>query len=80
MKHVSRRISFNCEVCGNDRFEDYVVNGINFYRCTECGRKYSKEELENVNQNKVNANINEMVKEIQINIKKELGKVFRKGN
>ncbi|MDO5713661.1 MAG: hypothetical protein Q4Q07_04445 [Tissierellia bacterium] len=74
MEDLSRNVSLYCSVYGNDQFEFDSKDDSTNYKCIDCGKEYTKEELLEVNEYVINANIedikDEAVSEIEKGIKK----------
>lgn len=78
MKDLSRNISLNCDTCGNDQFEYELEADNSGYKCTSCGRIYTKDELIGANEFKINLNIEDIKKEVISEVEKDIKKAFRK--
>ncbi|MBQ5174504.1 hypothetical protein C6378_03745 [Acinetobacter pittii] len=74
-KNNTRSIVLICDTCGEDNF---ITLSENFYECNTCKRKYTKEELIELNQENIDVNIREVKAEITDQISKEFKKVFKK--
>ena len=82
MKDLSRNVKLYCDVCGNDQFS--IINDIDCelkeapdetkMQCSDCGKIFTKAELIELNQEVIEANKKEAVKEFE----KELSKVLKK--
>lgn len=78
-----RNVELVCSICGCNDFvfdqnlqempDDQVI------KCADCGRIYTKSELIEENQGRIDANINEMVDDALKDIKKMIKRNFRKG-
>lgn len=85
MSEVIREVSMLCDVCGNDQFEsldgydDSVDEVPDYarYKCSDCGKTFTKEELIALNQEKINLNIDDMVKDVMKDFEKKLKKMFK---
>lgn len=86
MKDLSKKISLLCSVCGNSQFMALDCNGEEFlevpvYKCSDCGREISREQLIEENQEMIDANLNdiktEAVNELEKELQKSLGKLGR---
>lgn len=77
MKDLPRNINLYCDICGNDHFKFDSEDVNTSYTCTDCGKVYTKEELLEINQSVINANIDDIKKELISEIQKELNKKFR---
>lgn len=77
MNKLSRNISLRCSTCGNDQFsyDSEVENPI--YKCTDCSKEFTKDELLVENQFLINTNIEEVKKEAINELQKELNKLFK---
>lgn len=86
LKDLSRNVTLYCPVCGNDQFESLDEQFENLmdadesvrFKCSDCGRVISKDELLEENQDVINANIEEIEKEAVKEIEKELEKALKK--
>lgn len=85
MKNYDRNVSLLCGVCGNDHFEildaeyedmNEVPDGTR-YKCSDCGRIVTKSELLEENEEVINANIEDIQREVVSEIEKELKKAFK---
>lgn len=89
MENLSRKVSLHCSVCGNSQFMALDCDGKEFlefseapvYRCSDCGREISREQLIEENREIIDANLNdikvEAVNEIKKELQKHLGKLGR---
>ncbi len=86
MKDYSRRISLYCPVCGNSQF---TMNDAEYddlsdapdeirLQCLDCKGVFTKRELIEENQATINANIEDVKKEIIEDVEKELAKAMKK--
>ena len=76
MKDLSRNVKLYCDVCGNDQFS--IINDIDCelkeapdetkMQCSDCGKIFTKAELIELNQEVIEANIEdiESTKEMEI--------------
>lgn len=86
MKDISKKVSLLCSVCGNSQFTALDFEGKEFlefseapiYKCSDCGREISREQLIEENQEMIDANLNDMKKEAVSELKKELKKSLGK--
>ena len=78
MKDLSRNVYLYCDVCGNDQFEFDSKDESTKYKCTDCGKEYTKEELIKINEHVINANIEDVEQEAISELEKELKKIFKK--
>lgn len=82
MKDLSRKVSLRCSVCGNSQFMALDCVGKEFmefseapvYRCLDCGREISREQLIEENRDTIDANLNDIKSEAVNELKKELQK------
>lgn len=86
MQDIFKKVSLICSVCGNSQFialdyegkECFEFSEAPIYKCSDCGREISREQLIGENQEMVNANVNDIKKETVNELKKELQKSFGK--
>ena len=86
MKDLNTNVSLICRICGNNLFSALGHDGeefaefseVPYYKCSDCGRLISKNQLIEENQETINANIEEIKKEAVDEMKKELQKSFGK--
>mgnify|MGYP001198648774 FL=1 len=86
MKDLSRNISLLCPTCGNDQFSAIDVETDDLsdapdetrVKCSDCGMILTKAELIEENQERINANIDDIKNEAVKEIEKELKKAFKK--
>ena len=86
MKDLSRNVKLYCDVCGNDQFS--IINDIDCelkeapdetkMQCSDCGKNFTKAELIELNQEVIEANIEDIKKEAVKEFEKELSKVLKK--
>ena len=86
MKDLSRNVKLYCDVCGNDQFS--IINDIDGelkeapdetkMQCSDCGKIFTKAELIELNQEVIEANIEDIKKEAVKEFEKELSKVLKK--
>lgn len=82
VKDLSRKVLSRCSVCGNSQFMALDCDGKEFmefseapvYRCSDCGREISREQLFEENQEIIDANMNDIKAEEVNELKKELQK------
>lgn len=77
MKNLSRNIELNCPVCANDQFEYDSELESTTYKCSDCGKEFTKDELLEANEYKINANIEDVKNEAMKEVEKELKKYLR---
>ena len=86
MKDLSRNVKLYCDVCGNDQFS--IINDSDCelqeapdetkMQCSDCGKIFTKAELIELNQEVIEANIEDIKKEAVKEFEKELSKVLKK--
>ena len=86
MKDLSRNVTLFCDVCGNDQFS--TLDEINCelseapdetrIQCSDCRKIFTKAELLEVNQEVINANIEEIQNEAIKEMEKMLSKALKK--
>lgn len=86
MKDLSRRVKMFCDVCGNDQFAtlDEIKCELSEapeetrIQCSDCGKIFTKGELLEVNQEVINANVEEIQNEAIKEMEKEFAKALKK--
>ena len=86
MKDLSRNVTLYCDVCGNDQFSTLdaitceLIEASNETRmqCSDCGKIFTKAELLEVNQEVIDANMEDIKKEAVKEFEKELAKALKK--
>lgn len=86
MKDLSRNVTLFCDVCGNDQFStlDEITCELKEapdetkVKCSDCGKIFTKAELLEVNQEVINANIEDIKNEAVKEFEKELAKALKK--
>lgn len=78
MKDLSRNIKLNCPICANDQFLYDSELESTIYKCSDCSKEFTKDELLVANEYKINANIEDIKKEAIKEIEKELKEMFKK--
>ena len=86
MKNLNRNITLFCDVCGNDQFstldeiecELSETSDATRVKCSDCGKVFTKGELLDVNQEVINANIEEIQNEAIKEMEKKLAKALKK--
>lgn len=86
MKDLSRNITLFCDVCGNDQFAtlDKIKCELREapeetrIQCSDCGKIFTKGELLEVNQEVINANVEEIQNGAIKEMEKELAKALKK--
>lgn len=85
MKDLSRKVSLFCSICGNDQFETLDKEYEDMteapdstrFKCSDCGRIFTKSELLDENEEIINANIEDIQNEAVAEVEKELKKMFK---
>lgn len=86
MKNLSRNVTLYCDICGNDQFstiddldcELQDAPGETKIKCSDCGKIFTKDELLELNQEVINANIEDIKKEAIKEFEKNLSKILKK--
>lgn len=86
MKDIVRNVSMICSFCGNDQFsaigcdlEDLKdADDETLVKCSDCGRVISKAQLLKENQERIDANIEDVKNEAINELEKELKKMLKK--
>lgn len=78
MKDLSHSIELNCPICANNQFEFDSELESTTYKCSDCGKELTKDELLKANEYKINANIDNVKDEAIQEIEKELKKMLKK--
>lgn len=86
MKDLSRNVTLFCDICGNDQFStlDEVKCEVSEapdetrVQCSDCGKVFTKAELLEVNQEVLNANLEEIQNEAIKEMEKMLSKALKK--
>ena len=86
MKDISRHVTMICSTCGNNQFEtldsEYQdmkeAPDTSRYKCSDCGRVFNKSELIDENQEIINANIEDIEKEVIDELDQKLKKALKR--
>lgn len=89
MKNLSKNVTLYCDICGNDQFstidnldcelhELQDASGETKIKCSDCGKIFTKDELIELNQEVINANIEDVKKEAIKEFEKDLSKILKK--
>lgn len=86
MKNLDRNVSMLCPVCGNDQFESLNPEWDDCagapddtkFRCSDCGKVLTKEELIDENAEKIEIAVDELKKDAMKEVEKELKKAMKK--
>jgi DNA-directed RNA polymerase subunit M/transcription elongation factor TFIIS len=85
MKDLEKTIIMKCEVCGNDQFKaiDDSITDFQYapddteVKCSDCGKVSTLEQLIEDNSYIIDANIEDLKKELMKQLQKHLNKMFR---
>lgn len=85
MSVESRKVTLYCPTCGNDQFSsvDVEIDDLSDapddtrIQCADCKCIFTKAELIEANQDIINANIEEMKKDLLKDLEKKLKKMFK---
>jgi hypothetical protein len=72
-----RSVELECPTCGGTSFST-DDNQPEIKTCARCNREFAKDELIRANQSKIQANVNEIKKQVTADITKQLKDAFRK--
>ena len=84
MKDYNRNIAMLCPICGNDQFS--TIDNVEDLQeapdetriqCSDCKKILTKAELLESNQHIIDANIEEVEKDLMKNIENKLKKMFK---
>lgn len=76
MPKYERNVSMLCPVCGNDMFssEDENLNESEIiYKCSDCGKEYTRDELIDENQMRIDS----AIEDFEDDILKDLNKIIK---
>ena len=85
MSIENRNVTLYCPTCGNDQFSSVDVEiddlsdvpGDTRIQCADCKCIFTKTELIEANQDVINANIEEVKRDLMIDLEKKLKKMFK---
>lgn len=77
MKDLSRNVKLNCPICGSDQFEYDSELESTIYKCSDCSKEFTKDELLEGNEDKINATIEDIKKDAIKEIEKEFKKISK---
>lgn len=85
MSVESRNVTLYCPTCGNDQFScvNMEIDDLSCapdetkIQCADCKCIFTKAELIEVNQDVINANIEEMKQDLMKDFEKKLKKIFK---
>lgn len=72
----NRKITLLCPICGNSEMEH--VEESEMVKCTDCGNETSKDEFIQENGQNIDAQIDEIKKELSKDTRKQLNDIFKK--
>ncbi len=83
---MEKKINLICPICGNDQFSSLDVpmeelkDGLetNRVQCSDCRRIFTKEELLNENQGRIDNEVEQIKEDITKQLDKEIKKIIRK--
>jgi DNA-directed RNA polymerase subunit RPC12/RpoP len=77
-KDYNRNIKLRCAVCGDDTSFEFNEDK-SYVKCTRCGREYfgGYNEVVELNQELVETELEDIEKEVTIDLKNDLNKVFK---
>lgn len=86
LDNIKKTISLICPICGNDQFASLDVpmeelkDGLetNRVQCSDCHRIFTKEELLNENQGRIDNEVEQITDNITKQLDKEIKKILRK--
>ncbi len=86
LENVEKKIKLICPVCGNDQFSSLDIpieelkDGLetNRVQCSDCRNIFTKEELINENQWRIDNEIEQIKDDITKQLDKEIKKMLRK--
>ena len=86
MKDLTKSITMLCPICGNDQFssldEEFAelrdAPGITKIQCSDCRTIYTKDEIIEANEEKINIAAEEMVQDAMKEFERELKNALRK--
>lgn len=86
LDNIEKKINLICPICGNDQFSSLDVpmeelkDGLetNCFQCFDCRRIFTKEELLNENQARIDNEVEQITDDITKQLDKEIKKMLRK--
>lgn len=86
LNNIEKTITLICPICGNDQFSSLDVpmgelkDGLetNRVQCSDCLRIFTKKELLNENQGRIDREVEKITDDITKQLDKEIKKVLRK--
>lgn len=84
--NIEKKINLICPVCGNDQFSSLDVpieelkDGLetNRVQCSDCHRIFTKEELLNENQERIDSEVEQIADDITKQLDKEIKRMLSK--
>lgn len=85
MKDLSRNVKLICNICGNDQFSTLDTEYEDLrdapdtakFKCSDCGRVITKQELLEENEEIINANVEDIANEAVAELEKKLKKALK---
>lgn len=86
LDNIEKKINLICPICGNDQFSSLDVpmeelkDGLetNRVQCSDCSSIFTKEELLNENQARIDNEVEQITDDITKQLDKEIKKMLRK--
>ena len=86
LNNIEKKINLICPICGNDQFSSLDVpmeelkDGFetNRVQCSDCRRIFTKEELLNENQERIDGEVEQITEDIKKQFDKEIKKMLGK--
>lgn len=77
MKDISRKVKMDCPICSSNQFEYDPELESTTYTCSNCGKEFTKDELIEGNEYKINAVIEDIKKEVAKEVEKDIKKILK---
>lgn len=79
MNSIERQVTMNCPVCGSEEFtyDDCNVSDDALITCKECSNTLTRGELIELNQEKIENEIEDVTDELVKKLQKEISKMFK---
>jgi transcription initiation factor TFIIIB Brf1 subunit/transcription initiation factor TFIIB len=78
MNDLNRTVQLVCPVCGCKTFHYDNENPNTSYTCLQCHKVFTKEELQDGNQEILDVNMDELKKQAAVSIQNEIKDMFKK--
>ena len=86
LNNVEKKINLICPICGNDQFSSLDIpieelkDGLttNRVQCSDCRKIFTKEELLNENQERIDNEVKQITDDITKQLDTEIKKMLRK--